>query len=141
MSSFYGFQNLGLFQSQAEADAWPTYGDYNAPGKFKVADINNDGVIDDDDRTIIGSPHPDFTYGINVNVAYKEFDLSIFATGVQGNDLFNANKLIKNTNKLICTQAGDHKNLLEHDTKSIYFLKSVGWTLTFKYQCLFEYPF
>lgn len=89
LSSFYGFQNLGLFQTQAEADAWPTYGDYNAPGKFKVADINNDGVIDDDDRTIIGSPHPDFTYGINIDLSYKNLALNIFGNGSQGNDIYN----------------------------------------------------
>ena len=70
ISSFYGSRNLGLFQTQAEADAWAPYGDYNAPGKFKVADINNDGVINDDDRTILGSPHPDFTYGISINLSY-----------------------------------------------------------------------
>ncbi|MGB5274662.1 MAG: SusC/RagA family TonB-linked outer membrane protein, partial [Flavobacteriaceae bacterium] len=89
ISSFYGFQNLGLFQSQAEADAWAPYGEYNAPGKFRVADINNDGVINDDDRTIIGSPHPDFTYGINIDLSYKNLALNIFGNGSQGNDVFN----------------------------------------------------
>lgn len=89
LSSFYGFKTLGIFQSQAEADAWAPYGDYNAPGKFRIADINNDGVINDDDRTIIGSPHPDFTYGININLSYKNLDLNIFGNGSQGNDVFN----------------------------------------------------
>jgi hypothetical protein len=89
IASFYGFQNLGIFQTQAEADAWAPYGDYNAPGKFKVADINNDGVINDDDRTIIGTPHPDFTYGINLNMSYKDFALNVFGNGSQGNDVFN----------------------------------------------------
>ena len=89
IASFYGFQNLGIFQTQAEADAWAPYGDYNAPGKFRVADINNDGVINDDDRTIIGTPHPDFTYGINLNMSYKDFALNVFGNGSQGNDVFN----------------------------------------------------
>ncbi len=89
LSSFYGFKTLGLFQTQAEADAWPAYGDYNAPGKFRVADINNDGVINDDDRTIIGNPHPDFTYGINVNLNYKNISLNLFGNGSQGNDIYN----------------------------------------------------
>lgn len=89
LASFYGFKNLGIFQTQAEADAWAPYGDYNAPGKFKVADINNDGVINDDDRTIIGTPHPDFTYGINLNMSYKDFSLNVFGNGSQGNDIFN----------------------------------------------------
>tara|TARA_R110001606_G_scaffold199322_2_gene347002 strand:- start:2332 stop:5616 length:3285 start_codon:yes stop_codon:yes gene_type:complete len=89
ISSFYGFKTEGIFQSQAEADAWPTYGDYNAPGKLKVADINNDGVINDDDRTIIGNPHPDFTYGINLDFSYKNLALNIFGNGSQGNDIYN----------------------------------------------------
>lgn len=89
ISSFFGFQTEGIFQSQAEADAWPTYGDYNAPGKLKVSDINGDGVINDDDRTIIGSPHPDFTYGINLDFNYKNLALNIFGNGSQGNDIYN----------------------------------------------------
>ncbi len=89
ISSFYGFKTVGIFQSQAEADAWPTYGSYNAPGKLKVADINNDGVINDDDRTIIGSPHPDFTYGINIDLTYKNLSLNIFGNGSEGNEIYN----------------------------------------------------
>lgn len=89
LSSFFGFKTEGLFQTQAEADAWPTYGDYNAPGKFKVSDINGDGVINDDDRTVIGNPHPDFTYGINIDLSYKNLALNIFGNGSQGNDVYN----------------------------------------------------
>ena len=91
ISSFYGFQVEGIFQSQAEADAWAPYGTtgYNAPGKFKYTDINGDGNIDDDDRTIIGNPHPDFTFGVNLNVAYKNFNLNVFGNGVVGNDVYN----------------------------------------------------
>jgi len=91
ISSLYGFQVLGIFQSQSEANAWAPYGStgYNAPGKFKYADINNDGEINDDDRTIIGNPHPDFVYGINLNLAYQNFNLNIFGNGVQGNDVYN----------------------------------------------------
>lgn len=89
ISSFYGFVTDGIFQSQAEADAWPEYGDYNAPGKLRVVDINGDGEITDDDRTIIGSPHPDFTYGINLDFNYKNLALNIFGNGFQGNDIYN----------------------------------------------------
>jgi TonB-linked SusC/RagA family outer membrane protein len=89
LSSFFGFRTDGLFQSQAEADAWPEYGDYNAPGKLRVVDINNDNVINDDDRTVIGNPHPDFTYGINLDFSYKNLSLNIFGNGSQGNDLYN----------------------------------------------------
>ena len=89
MSSFFGFKTVGIFQSQAEADAWPEYGTYNAPGKLKVADINGDGVINADDRTIIGNPHPDFTYGINLDLSYKNLSLNIFGNGSYGNDIYN----------------------------------------------------
>lgn len=89
ISSFYGFNVLGIFQSTAEAEAHAPYGDYNAPGKFKIEDVNGDGQINDDDRTIIGNPHPDFTYGVNLNLGYKNFELSLFGNGSQGNDIFN----------------------------------------------------
>lgn len=89
ISSYYGFNVLGIFQSQAEAAAWPEYGAYNAPGKFRIEDVNNDGQINDDDRTVIGNPHPDFTYGLNINLGYKNFELTLFGNGSQGNDIFN----------------------------------------------------
>lgn len=89
ISSYYGFNVEGIFQSQQEADAWPTYGTYNAPGKFKVTDVNNDGEITDDDRTIIGNPHADYTYGINIDLSYKNLALNIFGNGSQGNDIYN----------------------------------------------------
>ena len=89
ISMFYGFQVEGIFQSQAEADAWPTYGSYNAPGKFKIADIDGNGSINDNDRTIIGNPHPDFVYGINLDLNYKNLSLNVFGNGSVGNEIFN----------------------------------------------------
>ncbi|GAB3642257.1 TonB-dependent receptor [Spirosoma arcticum] len=89
ISSFYGYKVLGIFQTEEEAKAWAPYGDYNRAGKFKIADVNGDNIISDADRTIIGNPHPDFTYGINVNLGYKNFDLTLFGSGSQGNDIFN----------------------------------------------------
>ncbi|WP_282056605.1 SusC/RagA family TonB-linked outer membrane protein [Maribacter luteus] len=61
-------------------------------GRFLYEDVNNDGTINDEDRTKIGSPHPDFTYGINMNAAYKGFDISLFFNGSQGNEIYNFNK-------------------------------------------------
>ncbi len=89
VSSFFGFNVLGIFQSQEEVESWPEYGAYNAPGKFKIEDVNGDNQINDDDRTIIGNPHPNFTYGLNFNIGYKNWDLTIFGNGSQGNDIFN----------------------------------------------------
>jgi len=65
----------------------------DSDGRFRYADLNDDGTINDDDRTFIGSPHPDFTYGINLTAAYKGFDMSAFFQGSQGNDIFNNDKV------------------------------------------------
>ena len=61
----------------------------NKAGAFKYEDVNGDKVINSADRTIIGSPHPDFIYGINLNLGYKNFRLDVFGSGVHGNQLFN----------------------------------------------------
>ncbi|MCK5402119.1 MAG: TonB-dependent receptor, partial [Flavobacteriaceae bacterium] len=62
-------------------------------GRFTYKDVNGDGNINDEDRDYIGSPHPDFTYGINLTTAYKGFDASAFFTGSQGNDIYNYQKI------------------------------------------------
>jgi TonB-linked SusC/RagA family outer membrane protein len=89
LSSYFGFNVLGIFQTQEEANSHATYGTYNAPGKLKIEDVNSDGKITDADRTVIGNPHPDFTYGINVNLGYKNFEFTVFGNGSVGNDIFN----------------------------------------------------
>jgi len=89
ISMFFGLQTDGIFQTQAEADAAPSFGAYNAPGKFRFVDIDGDGEINDDDRTEIGSPHPDFVYGISLNLSYKNLGLAVFGNGSSGNDIFN----------------------------------------------------
>jgi len=90
MSSFYGYQVVGLFQSASDVTSSPTQ-DGAAPGFFKFQDTNNDGAITPDDRTFIGDPNPDFTYGINLGFNYKNFDLTAFLYGSQGNDIYNFN--------------------------------------------------
>ena len=62
---------------------------YSKPGVFMYKDINNDGKITADDRQVIGNPHPDFTYGLNINLEYKNLDLTVFIQGSQGNDVIN----------------------------------------------------
>ena len=89
IASFYGLEAIGLFQNQDEIDNNASLNG-NLPGDVQYRDQNGDGVINDDDRTFIGSPLPDFTYGINVDMIYKQFDFSMFFQGVQGNDIFNA---------------------------------------------------
>lgn len=91
VSSFYGYRILGLFNSADEVANAPTQ-NAAAPGRFRYDDINNDGVIDANDRTHLGDPNPDLTYGINLNLGYGNFDLSAFFFGSHGNEIFNLTK-------------------------------------------------
>lgn len=84
---FYGYKTDGVFQSQAEIDNAPTTSIATAPGDLKFVDLNNDGVIDLDDRTYIGDPHPSVTFGFNLNLNYKNFDFSASAFGVMGSEI------------------------------------------------------
>ena len=88
IGSFFGFIVDGIFQNDSEVDAHADQAGAR-PGTFRFRDANGDGSINDEDRTIIGNPHPDFTYGINLNLAYKNFELDVLGQGVSGNDLFN----------------------------------------------------
>ena len=90
---FFGYEILGIFQTEEEANNHPAAfgedGTYNAPGHFKYKDVNQDGVINDDDRTYIGNPHPDFTAGLNASIQYKQFDLAAAFYASVGNDILN----------------------------------------------------
>jgi TonB-dependent starch-binding outer membrane protein SusC len=89
IASYYGYIVDGVIKDDAEAATAPKFGSYTRAGTFKFRDVNGDGVITAADKTIIGNPHPDFTYGFNFNFGYKAFDLAIFVQGVQGNQIFN----------------------------------------------------
>ncbi len=91
ISSFYGYQLDGIFQNQAEVDALEQAG--AAPGRFRWKDLNDDGQINDEDKGVIGSPHPDLTMGLNIGLNYKNFDFSTFIFGSFGNDIYNYNKI------------------------------------------------
>ena len=88
---FYGLIVDGIFQTQAEADAYPKEfgGAYNLAGHFKFRNVNKDSVINDADRTYIGKPQPDFTGGLNIDLAYKNFNLSAFFYASVGNKVMN----------------------------------------------------
>lgn len=80
---FYGLKTNGIFQNATEVAAGVQP---NAqPGDVRFVDLNNDGKIDANDKTKIGNPNPDFTYGLNMELSYKAFDLSIYTYGVSGN--------------------------------------------------------
>jgi TonB-dependent starch-binding outer membrane protein SusC len=88
---FYGFKTDGIFQNQAEVDAYSKDGKllqkFAKPGDVRFVDVNNDGVVDTKDKTQIGDPHPDFTYGLSIGLDYKGFDFSFYLQGVHGNDV------------------------------------------------------
>ena len=92
ISYFYGRKVLGIFQNDAEVAAHASQ-DGAAPGRFKYADINGDGIINDSDRTKLGDPHPDVTFGLNFSFAYKNWDLTAYLTGQLGNELLDFTKI------------------------------------------------
>ena len=91
MGQFWGYNVTGLFQSQGEVDGAATQ-DGATAGTFRYDDIDGSGEIDPDDRMFIGNPNPDFTYGLNLVLGYKGFDLTAFFYGSQGAEIFNYNK-------------------------------------------------
>ena len=91
--SFFGYQTAGVFQNQSEIDAYvnSTGGliQPNAkPGDFRWLDANGDGKITEDDKIYLGNSLPKYTFGLNFNFNYKNFDLLVFAQGQAGNKIF-----------------------------------------------------
>lgn len=90
IGSFYGYVVEGIYQSKLDVLSSPYAGSLGSyrPGDFKFKDVNGDGVIDANDRTVIGNPSPDFMYGGSVNLKYKRLNLGIDFGGVYGNEIF-----------------------------------------------------
>ena len=86
---FYGYIVDGIFQTQAEVDAHPENGTYNELGNLIIRDVNGDGEITPDDRTFIGSPHPDFTAGLRMGLEYKGFDFNATLYAMVGHEIAN----------------------------------------------------
>jgi TonB-dependent starch-binding outer membrane protein SusC len=99
---FYGYKQTGVWQSQAELDANPHFAG-SIPGSIRVEDVSKDGIIDQDDRTILGSYMPDFEFGITNNLSYKNFDLSVLVNGVIGFDVWNMELSYYRENRLYVT--------------------------------------
>ncbi|MGB3586982.1 MAG: SusC/RagA family TonB-linked outer membrane protein, partial [Tunicatimonas sp.] len=114
MGTFFGLVADGIFQDYDEIRAHANQGSSpfddegallpadqltgrTAPGDLRYRDINEDGVINNDDRTYIGNPWPEMIYGLNANITFRNFDFTMFFQGVQGVDLFNAPKAYTRT--------------------------------------------
>ncbi len=95
---FWGFETNGLYQTQEDIDNDPNLVNDAAgrsqlrPGDLIYIDQNGDGIVNNDDRLKVGSPLPDFEYGLNFNASYKNFEATLFFQGTVGNDIFNARK-------------------------------------------------
>lgn len=109
-NSFYGFKTLGIFQNQAEIDNYKNSEGVviqpNAqPGDFKWADLNGDGVVDEKDRTFIGDPTPNWSFGFTLSASWKNFDAMIFGQGVAGNKIFQGLRRLDINNANYSTKA------------------------------------
>lgn len=92
---FWLYTMDGIFQTQSQIDAYKAKDGTliqpkAVPGDIRYKDLNGDGVIDNQDRSMVGSPHPKFNYGLNLNLRYENFDCNIFVYGLAGNKIFNA---------------------------------------------------
>ncbi|WP_052444452.1 TonB-dependent receptor [Flammeovirga sp. OC4] len=88
---FYGFKTDGVIQNQQEADRYnEMFGTHAKPGDIRFVDTNGDGVIDENDRTDIGTPVHNWTYGLTIRAEYKGFDFSMFWQGQAGGKMMNA---------------------------------------------------
>jgi TonB-linked SusC/RagA family outer membrane protein len=100
VSAFYGYVAEGIFNTQAEVDAHAPFNPnqdgvdaYSKPGVLKYKDVNGDGIITPDDRTFIGDPNPDLSYGLNFDLQYKNWDMTMFFQGIYGNKICNVTLL------------------------------------------------
>ncbi len=89
---FFGYVVDGIYQTQEEADADAEFRPQVQPGDFKFRDIDGDGVFTEEDRTNLGNPFPDLTYGLNVSLGYKNLDFTMFWQGISGNEIFSTIK-------------------------------------------------
>ncbi len=101
IGQFFGYKVTGFWNSQEEinqanaqavqqtGNADAVYQEGAALGRFRYANTNGDGIISSADRTMLGNPNPDFSYGLNLGFNYKNFDFSLFLYGVQGNEVWN----------------------------------------------------
>jgi TonB-linked SusC/RagA family outer membrane protein len=94
IGSFYGYKAIGVFQNQADLDSYPHRSDAGI-GDLKFEDTNGDGLLNGDDRTTLGSYIPNFYYGLNAQVNYMGFDLSVDFQGVVGNEILNHKETIR----------------------------------------------
>lgn len=131
ISTFYGYQTEGFFNTEDEVNDYiaVTNNTWLPPeiGRWKIKDVNNDDIINDNDRTFIGSPHPDFQVSLSLSLAYRNFDLNTQLFWSQGGDLFNYtryqidfntyahNRSLRMLNESWTPELGNNAKLPKHD--------------------------
>lgn len=100
IASFYGWRADGIYQTNEAIQNDPNItndprrtGGLIQPGDVRFIDLNDDGLIDESDREVIGNPHPKVVYGLNAELGYGNFDLSLFFLGNAGFDIYNADRM------------------------------------------------
>lgn len=93
IGTFYGYETNGIIQLGEDPESVPYFVDYEpSHGDRKYVDQDKNGVLNEEDKVVLGNSNPDFSYGISNNVTYKNFSLSVFIQGVHGNEVVNFNK-------------------------------------------------
>lgn len=135
---FFGFKTDGVWLSQAEIDAARADGlksslsNLFVPGGLKLVDINGDKVIDNNDRTVLGNPYPDFSWGITNNFTYKNFNLSFMLQGVQGGKLVNGDPNYNESKQRVRAYTDNRwlSPMFPGDGKTPYSTSGFNWMLT-----------
>ncbi|HEU4471705.1 MAG TPA: TonB-dependent receptor [Flavisolibacter sp.] len=135
---FFGWKTDGVWTSKAQVDSAIAAGltasnnAWLAAGGLKVVDITGDNRIDDRDRTIIGNPYPDFTWGITNNITYKAFDLSFLFQGSQGGQLINGDPNYNEARRINKNYTANRwiSPLYPGDGKTPYFTTGINWMWT-----------
>lgn len=109
-NSFYGFKTAGIFQTVEEVNSYTgpagnVIQPNAVPGDFRWVDTNNDGTITDDDKQFLGNPLPKFTFGLTLNMNYKNFDFMVFTQGATGNKIFQGLRRLDIQNANYSTKA------------------------------------
>lgn len=114
IGSFFGYKIDGIYQTQEEIDKGPTDPTIPRPGSFKFVDLDKDNKITDNDRAIIGNPFPDYIFGLNNDLTWKNFNLNIFVQGSIGQDVVNVSRfysdaLTRNTSSNVRKEAWENR--------------------------------
>lgn len=135
---FFGFKTDGVWKSQADINdarakgLTSTLANVFIPGGLKLVDVNGDGVIDNNDRTLIGSPYPDFNYGMTNTFNYKSFDFSFLLQGVQGGNVINGDANYNESRRYITAYSENRwvSPMFPGDGKTPYSTIGFNWMLT-----------